>query len=38
MKEDIDKLVTISRHPNLYNNPIDITDEMLREMYEKLSW
>lgn len=30
----IDDLVRISRHPNLYNNPVDITDEMLREMYE----
>lgn len=34
---DIDDLVRISRHPNLYNNPVEITDEMLREMYIKLS-
>lgn len=34
--QDIDELVKISRHPNLYNNPIDITDEMLREMYESM--
>ncbi len=32
----IDDLVRISRHPNLYNNPVDITDEMLREMYESM--
>lgn len=31
--EDIEELVTISRHPNLYNNPVEVTDEMLREMY-----
>ncbi len=29
----VDDLVRISRHPNLYNNPVDITDDMLREMY-----
>ncbi len=29
----IGELVRISRHPNLYNNPVDITDEMLLEMY-----
>lgn len=32
-EEQIRELVRISRHPNLYNNPIDITDEMLYEMY-----
>lgn len=32
--KDIDNLVNISRHPNLYNNPVEITDDMLREMYE----
>lgn len=30
----IDELVRISRHPNLYNNPVEITDEMLSGMYE----
>lgn len=30
----VDDLVRISRHPNLYNNPVDITDEQLCEMYE----
>lgn len=33
----IDELVRISRHPNLYNNPVDITDDMLYEMYNKLA-
>lgn len=33
-KEQVKELVQISRHPNLYNNPVDITDEMLYEMYE----
>lgn len=32
--EKIEELVRISRHPNLYNNPVDITDEMLKKMYE----
>lgn len=32
--EQIADLVRISRHPNLYNNPVDITDEQLKEMYE----
>ena len=33
----IAELVRISRHPNLYNNPVDITDEMLDEMYHKMA-
>lgn len=32
-QEQIEELVKISRHPNLYNNPVEITDGMLREMY-----
>lgn len=32
----IDELVRISRHPNLYNNPVEITDEMLYEMYRAM--
>ncbi len=28
------ELVKASRHPNLYNNPVEITDGMLHEMYE----
>ncbi len=31
--KDIDELVAISRHPNLLNNPVEITDSMLYEMY-----
>ena len=34
---DIAELVRISRHPNLYNNPVEITDEMLDEMYRYLA-
>ena len=34
--EEIDDLVRISRHPNLYNNPVEITDDILREMYESM--
>lgn len=36
--KQINELVTISRHPNLYNNPVEITDEMLDEMYRKLAY
>lgn len=32
-KEQVDELVKISRHPNLLNNPVDITNDMLYEMY-----
>lgn len=32
--EQVEELVRISRHPNLYNNPVDITDDILREMYQ----
>lgn len=31
--EQIKELVLLSRHPNLYNNPVEITDEMLLNMY-----
>lgn len=30
----VEELVRISRHPNLYNNPVEITDEMLLTMYQ----
>ncbi len=36
-EEQIAELVKISRHPNLYNNPVEITDEMLDEMYHKMA-
>ncbi len=32
----IDELVRISRHPNLYNNPVDITDDMLYTLYRNM--
>lgn len=34
--EQVAELVRVSRHPNLYNNPVDITDEMLDEMYRSM--
>lgn len=36
-EEKIAELVTISRHPNLYNNPVDITDAMLSDMYHSMA-
>lgn len=35
-EEDIDELVKLSEHPNLYNNPVKITKEILKDMYNKL--
>lgn len=35
--EQIADLVRISRHPNLYNNPVGIADDMLQDMYEHLA-
>ena len=32
--EQIDALIQISHHPNLYNNQVEITDDILRDMYE----
>ena len=34
--ERLEELVQASRHPNLRNNPVEITEDMLREMYLKL--
>ena len=34
--ERLEELVQASRHPNLRNNPVEITEDMLREMYRKL--
>ena len=34
--ENIDELVKKSHHPNLLNNPIEVTDEILYELYNKL--
>ena len=33
----ISELVRLSHHPNMENNPIKITDEILTDMYKKLS-
>lgn len=35
--EQIAELVRISRHPNLYNNPVEISDDMLDAMYRSLA-
>lgn len=37
-EDQIGELVRISRHPNLYNNPVEITDEMLDKMYRILAY
>lgn len=34
--EQVAELVRVSRHPNLYNNPVEITDEMLDNMYQSM--
>ena len=34
--ENVDELVRKSHHPNLLNNPIEVTDEILYELYNKL--
>ncbi len=34
--EDIENLVKLSHHPNLNNNPIEITDDILFDMYNQL--
>ncbi len=34
--DQINELVKKSNHPNLYNNPVEITDDMLLEMYISL--
>lgn len=36
-KNQIDELVRISHHPNLLNNPVEITDSILYELYEQLA-
>ena len=35
--EDKHALAAASRHPNLFNNPVDISEEMLYEMYVSLT-
>lgn len=34
--EQVDELVKISHHPNLLNNPVEITDEILYAMYNEM--
>ncbi len=34
--KDIEVIISKSKHPNFYNSPVDISDEMLRDMYNKL--
>ena len=34
--KEIDELVKASKHPNLYNNPVEITEDILLEMYNSL--
>lgn len=36
-EEQIEELVQKSKHPNLLNNPVDITEEMLRKMYQQMA-
>lgn len=36
-KEKIDELVQTSHHPNMLNNPVTITDDILYDMYNKLA-
>lgn len=36
-REEVEQLVADSHHPNLLNNPVRVTDEMLREMYGTLA-
>jgi alcohol dehydrogenase class IV len=35
-EKDVDELVKASRHPNIKNSPVEITDEMLYELYHSL--
>lgn len=35
-EEKLEQLVQASKHPNLKNNPVEITEDMLREMYQTL--
>lgn len=37
-EQQILELVQLSQHPNLANNPVKITEEMLEKMYKSLAW
>ena len=34
--DQMTELVKLSRHPNMNNNPVDITDDMLNQMYQSM--
>lgn len=34
--EKVEELVKLSRHPNMDNNPVDVTDEMLFDLYRSM--
>ena len=34
--EQVAELVKTSHHPNMLNNPVEITDEILNEMYQSM--
>ncbi len=34
--EEIETIISKSKHPNFYNSPVDISDDMLRGMYQRL--
>ena len=34
--ETFEKLIAASHHPNMLNNPVEITDEILRDLYGKM--
>ena len=34
--EQVEELVQTSHHPNMLNNPVEITDEILRDMYQSM--
>ncbi|KMT21814.1 iron-containing alcohol dehydrogenase family protein [Clostridium cylindrosporum] len=36
-EEDIEDLVNESKHPNLLNNPVEVTDDVLLKMYRSLT-
>lgn len=36
-KKDKEQLVRLSHHPNLNNNPVEITDEILKALYDHLA-
>lgn len=35
--EQMDELVVLSHHPNMGNNPVTVTDDILHELYQSLT-